>query len=213
MKMKWLRIILPIFFSVGLILCISSVAYAADPLDVDIVVVGDDPDVGVGIHGDDPDVGVDIYGDNAEVWINGQNLNEPTAVYNIQGGSSGFAGSWVNQRILDSLAPLESWLESQAAVLDLTMDGLAKLILLVQEHGSEIGTLGESFNSQGRVASILESASDQRMRDLEEQQAQLMAELNQLTDSTNRTLLIIIGAFSLVVIALATGLVLLWRRH
>lgn len=203
MKMKWLRIILPIFLSVGLILCIGSVAYAADPgLDVDIDIVGDDADVGV-----------DIYGDNAEVWINGQNLNEPTAVYNIQGGSSGFDGSWVNQRILDSLAPFQSWAEEQNAGLDLTMDGLAKLILLVQEHSSEISTLGESFDSQGRVAGILESASDERMRALEDQQAQLMAEINQLTDSHNRTLAIIIGAFSLVVIALATGLVLLWRRH
>lgn len=205
MKMKWLRIILPIFFSVGLILCIGSVAYADPGLDVDIDIVGDDADVGV-----------DIYGDNAEVWINGQNLNEPTAVYNIQGGSTGFDsgwGTWVNRRISDSLAPLQFWAEGQTAGLNLTAEGLAKLILLVQEHSSEISTLGESFNSQGRVASILESASDQRMRALEEQQAQLMAELNQLTDSHNRTLAIIIGAFSLVVIALAAGLVLLWRRH
>ena len=205
MKMKWLRIILPIFFSVGLILCIGSVAYADPGVDVDIVIVGDDPDVGV-----------DIYGDNAEVWINGQSLNEPTAVYNIQGGNSGFDsgwGAWVNRRISDSLAPLQFWAEGQTAGLNLTAEGLAKLILLVQEHSSEISTLGESFNSQGRVASILESASDQRMRDLEEQQAQLTAEINLLTDSHNRTLAIIIGAFSLVVIALAAGLVLLWRRH
>ena len=207
-KMKWLRIILPIFLSVGMILCIGSVAYAADPpdpgLDVDIVVVGDNPDVGV-----------DIYGDNAEVWINGQNLNNPTAVYNVIGGG-GFDNGWVNQRISDSLAPLESWAEGQAAELNLTMDGLAKLILLVQEHSSEIGTLAESLDSQGHVASIKESASDQRIRTLESQQAQITAEINHLTDSdnrTNRTLAIIIGAFSLVVISLATGLVLLWRRH
>jgi len=206
--MKWLRIILPIFPLVGMLFCISSVAYAADPpdpgLDVDIVVVGDNPDVGV-----------DIYGDNAEVWINGQNLNNPTAVYNVIGGG-GFDSGWVNRRISDSLAPLESWAEFQTAGLDLTMDGLAKVILLVQEHSSEIGVLAESFDSQGRVASILESASDQRIRTLESQQAQITAEINHLTDSdnrTNRTLAIIIGAFSLVVIGLATGLVLLWRRH
>ncbi len=203
MKMKWLRIILPIFLSVGMILCISSVAYA-DEEDENITVV---------VVGDNPDVGVDIYGDNAEVWINGQNLNEPTAVYNVQSVSSGYDSGWVNRRISDSLAPFQSWAEGQTAGLNLTAEGLAKLILLVQEHSSEISTLAESFDSQGRVASILESASDQRMRDLEEQQAQITAELNQLTDSHNRTLAIIIGAFSLVVIGLAAGLVLLWRRH
>jgi len=72
--------------------------------------------------------------------------------------------------------------------------------------------LAESLDSQGHVASLMESASEQRMSTLESQQAQITAEVNDLRDAHNRILAIIIGAFSLVVIGLVAGFVLLWRR-
>ncbi len=196
--MKWLRIISAAFLVVGILLCISSVAYAADPpdpgLDVDIAVVGDNPKVDMG-----------IYGNNPQVWINGHNLNDPFAVYNVLAGAD---TGWVNQRI----APLESWISEYGDTVDLTVEGLARVILLVQEHSSEISTLAELLDSQGHVASIMESASEQRISTLESQQAQITADVNHLTDSYNRKLAIIIGAFSLVVSGLAAGLVVLWRR-
>ena len=201
--MKWLRIILPIFLIMGMLLGISSVAYADDPgLDVDIDILGDNPDVGV-----------DIYGDNAEVWINGQNLNEPTAIYNIQGGSPGVDYSWVNQRISDAIAPFQSWVEGRVAGLDLTMEGLAKVILLAQSNESILGTLVSLSDEYGNRLTDLESETAYLGKRADALDAKITAEVNHLTDSFNRTLAIIIGAFSLVVIGLVTGLVLLWRRH
>ncbi|MBA7681102.1 hypothetical protein ES703_89430 [subsurface metagenome] len=199
--MKWFRIILPIFLSVGMILCIGSVAYADPDLDVDIDIVGDDADVGV-----------DIYGDNAEVWINGQNLNEPTAVYNILGGG-GVDGGWVNRRISEALAPLQFLAEGQVAGLNLTAEGLAKVIVLAQSNESMLGTLVFLFDEHGNRLTDLESLTAYLGEQADALDAQITAEINHLTDSHNRTLAIIIGAFSLVVIGLAAGLVLLWRRH
>jgi len=202
--MKWLKIVFAAFLVVGIFLCISSVAYAADPpgpgLDVDIVVAGDNPNVDL-----------DIFGDNPQVWINGHNLNDPVAVYTIRGGGGVDIG-WVNQRIGEELAPFQSWVSEYGDTVELTVEGLARVILLVQEHSSEISTLAESLDSQGHVASLMESASEQRMSTLESQQAQITAEVNDLRDAHNRILAIIIGAFSLVVIGLVAGFVLLWRR-
>ena len=202
--MKWFRIIFAAFLLVAMLLGVSSVAYADpgdDPgLDVDIVVVGDNPNVDMG-----------IYGDNPQVWINGHNLNDPFVVYNALGAGADMV--WVNQRIDEELASfLQSWISEYGDTVDLTVEGLARVISLVQEHSSEIRNLEASLDSQGHVAGIWESDSAQRISTLESQLAQVTANLNDLEDSYNLKLAIIIGAFSLVVIGLATGLVMLWRQ-
>jgi hypothetical protein len=206
--MKYLSIGLVVILMVAILLFAAPV-YADD---------GEDPGINADIvvAGDNPDVGVDILGDNADVWINGKSLSDIigsfTSLYTVQGGSVGVNGGWVQQKISEALAPLQSWAESQTAGLDLTMEGLAKVIQMLQEHSSQITNLAESLDSQGHVASLRESASVQRMSNLESQQAQFAAKLNDLEDSYNMKLITIIGAFSLVVIGLAIVSALLWRR-
>lgn len=217
--MKWLRIILPIFFLVGMLLGVSSVAYADDPpdgdpgIEVDITVMGDNPDVNVDVLGEDSEVTVNTTG--TEVWINGQNLNDPTAVYNIQGGGSAVDGGWVKKKIGQAVGPLYSWIEESGAKLGLAIDGLAKVILLAQNNESELETQTSLVDTHDNRLTSLESESvnlGEQVDALEAQDAAIRARVNYLTAYYNRILAIIIGAFSLVVIGLGAGLFLTRRR-
>jgi hypothetical protein len=236
--MKWLRIILPIFLLVGMLLCINSVAYAdpgdeqpeGDPgdggnpgdgsgLNVNVTVVGDNPNVNMDVLGENSEVTVNTTG--TEVWINGQNLNEPTAVYNNSYSSASAMG--VRRVVKDVMFP---YMDDIWSRLNLTADGLAKVIQLAQHNESELDSqislvdthddkltnLGSETTSLGERVAALEA----RDAALEAQdaaiQAQITANVNYLIASYNRLLLIIIGAFSLVVIGLGAGLFLLWRR-
>jgi uncharacterized protein YciI len=230
--MKWLRIILPIFLIMGMLLCFSSVAYADDPagdpppepppdpppgLNVNVTVVGNNSEVGVDLYGDDNTANVEFHSENPTVYINGQNLNEPIAVYNIQNyGGGGVDGDWVKQKISQALAPIQSWAEETAARLGLTMDGLAKVILLAQDNEAELDTQISLLDTHEDRLTTLESETaslGERVDALEAQDAAIQAEINYLRDYYNSMLLIIIGAFSVVVIGLGAGLFLVWRRN
>lgn len=222
--MKWFRIILATFLLVGMLLSISSVAYADDG-DNDSSIV----------------VEITIDGENPEVWINGQNLNEPTVIH--QGG--GASSAWVRDRINQALSPLYSWMDEYGVKTELSAAGLAKVILLVQENESQQFLL---FDKYGNRLTDLESNLEERIKTLEAQDAAIEAQqlardnyltayydrmeeriktieaqrlardnyltayYNSLTAYYNRMLVIVIGAFTLVVIGLATVLGILWRR-
>jgi len=117
-------------------------------LDVDIGIVGDNPDVDIGIEGNNAEVNVGVSGDNSEVYINGQNLNEPTVIHqatviNQEGG--GVDSSWVKKKINEVLNPIYLWMEESGAKLGLTMDGLAKMILLIGEPNPP-STIADTLN-------------------------------------------------------------------
>ena len=223
--MKWLRIIFAAFLLVGMLLGVSSVAYAdpgdEDPgIEVDIVVVGDNPKVGVDVTGQNSEVTVNTTG--TEVWINGQNLNEPTAVYNSSSNSSA-SSMGVRRLVKDVMFPYmsETW-----ARLNLTADGLAKVILLAQYNESELETQISLADTHDNRLTSLESGTaslGERVHALEAQdaaleaqdaatQAYIVAVQDYLKADYNRKLITIIGAFSLVVIGLGVGLFLLRRQ-
>ena len=214
--MKWLRIILPIFLIMGMLLC-PIVAYAddgdeeEDGLNVDITVVGDNSEVGVDLYGDDNTADVNFHSENPTVYINGQNINEPTVIH--EGG--GVGGGWVKSKINQALAPVQSWAEETAARLGLTMDGLAKVILLAQDNESELEASFSQLGGHSERLTTLESETaslGEQVDALEAQDAAITARVNYLTAYYNRILLTIIGAFSLVVIGLIIGLVVVARR-
>jgi hypothetical protein len=115
----------------------------------------------------------------------------------------------------------ETW-----ARLNLTADGLAKVILLAQSNESELDTQTSLVDTHDSRLTSLESETaslGERVDALEAQdaaleaqdaatQAYIVAVQDYLRADYNRKLIIIIGAFSLVVIGLGAGLFLLWRR-
>ena len=211
--MKWFRLMLPIFLIVGMLLC-PIVAYADDGeesgLDVDITVVGDNPDVTVDVLGENAEVTVNTTG--TEVWINDQNLNEPTVIY--QGGG-GVSGSWVKSKINQIVEPLYSFAGEAQAKISLVADGLAKVILLAQDNESELETQTSLVDTHDNRLTSLESETanlGERVDAVEAQDAAIRARVNYLTAYYNRMLAIIIGAFSVVVIGLGAGLFLTRRR-
>ena len=225
--MKWLRIIFAAFLVVGMLLGVSSVAYADDPpgdpgLNVDITISGDNPNVNADVLGANSQVTVNTSG--TEVWINGQNLNEPTVIHQGSGTMGpredellGYAEDpYARNEIGEVILP---WIEEAKARVDLVTEGLAKVILLAQENESELDTQVSLLEGHNERQTTLESETaslGERVNALEAQdaviQAQITAKVNYLIASYNRMLIIIIGAFSLVVIGLGASLFLLWRR-
>lgn len=236
--MKLLRIMLATFLVVGMLLGASSIAYAEEPQDpppdppqgdppppdpsiqVDILVEGENPEVNVGVAGDNPDLNIGIGGDNPNVNINGQNLNEPTAVYNVTyGGGGGVDGSWVKKKIGQAVNPLYSWMDEYGAKMELAANGLAKVIFLAQDNESKVETQISLTDEYGNRLTELESDSaylGKRVKTLEAQdeviKAYVVARDNYLRAYYSRILVTIVVLFSVIVLGLAAGLGVLWRR-
>lgn len=226
--MRCLGLMLAIFLLMGMFLGISSPAYADDGdedsgLDVDIVIVGDNADVEVDVIGEDSEVTVNTTG--TEIWINGQNINEPTVI--IRKGDSGTSKGWIRKRINQAVGPLYSWFDDAGAVISLTADGLAKVILTIQDQDSQ---LGETSTSIGEIIAELEAQNtqlsghedrltglDEKVKSLELQdentQAFVRDYANYLRADYDRKLMAIVILFSVVAIGLVIGLVILGRRR
>ena len=240
--MKWLRIILPIFLIMGMLFCINSVAYAdpgdappeGDPGDggnpgdgsgyVNVTVVGNNSEVGVDLYGDDNTANVNFHSENPSVNINGRNLNDPIAVYNVSNTYAGASNMGVRRVVKDVMFPYmqETWDR-----LNLTADGLAKVIKLAQSNESDIAnidsqisnSISDRLNDQGERLTALELEAASQAGQIETLKAQdeaikayIVAVEDYLRADYNRKLITIIGAFSVVVIGLAIGLYLTRRR-
>jgi len=215
--MKWFSLAFVILLLVGMLLGSSSVAYADDGedggIDVDITITGDNPDVGIGITGDNPDV-----------WVNGQNLNEPTAVYNVSNNVSA-SPMGVRRLVKDVMFP---YMDDVWARLNLTAEGLAKVIILAQSNESGIVTIFEKIgnhiptrlDAQDERLTALESDATYQLGQIETLEAQdeaikayIAANTEYLRADYNRKLTMIVIPFSVVIIGLAIGLGLLWKRR
>lgn len=211
--MKSVKIILPLLLLAMLLF--PTVAYADDPpddpgLDVDIVVVGGNADVEVDVAGEDSEVTVNTAG--TEVWINGQNLNQPTVIH--QGGG-GVGGSWVKKRIGQAVGPLYSWMDEYTAKVELAANGLAKVIFLAQGNEATLEAQISLSDEHGSRLTSLESETaylEEQVDALQDQDAQITARVNYLRAYYNRILVTIVILFSVVIIGLAVGLGMLWRR-
>ena len=222
--MKWLRILLPIFLILGMLLCISPVAHADDGdddggLNVDITVTGDNPDVNVDVPGQDAKVTVNTGG--TEVYLNGQNINEPTVIHST------------SIRTLDKTArqlisELDALLGEYGAGLNLTANGLAKLIILVQGQDSALSDMSQDLDeytarlddvADGQVAGLndqfsylsgriwdLESRHNALATEVEDEQAAMLEKLDRMELDYTRKLLIMAGVFLAVVLGLGIGL-------
>lgn len=141
--MKWFRIFLATFLAVVAFLGVNFTAYANDPpessLKVEITIDGDNSDVRVGIGGSNP-----------EVWINGQNLNDPSIIYHESGANE----SWVKGQINEAIAALYPLIEEQAARLGLTAEGLAKVIITIQGYNSQFASASSVDRIYSRLAGV-----------------------------------------------------------
>ncbi len=220
--MKWLRILLPIFLILGMLLC-AGVAYADDGdegdneeesgLNVDVTVIGDNPDVNIDIIGEDAEVTVNTTG--TDIYLNGQNINEPTVIHK----DNGVSGGWVKKRINQAVGPIYSWAEETGARLSLTMDGLAKIIMAVKDQDSQLGETSAEVDElytglddlytrlegiDGDVAA-LEGEHDALVDEVRANHQALLFEMELMEWEYNRNLVIMAGAFLLVVMGLGIG--------
>lgn len=226
--MRYLGLMLAILLLIVTLLGVSSSVHADDGdedsgLDVDIVVVGDDADVEVDVIGDDSEVTVNTTG--TEIWINGQNLNEPTVIR--QGGNGGASKGWVRKRIDQAVGSLYSWAGDAQSRISLTADGLAKVIMTIgdqdtqlDETSTEIGELYAELEAQTAQLNAHEdrlTSLDEKVKTLDAQDAIIQAYVkdyaNYLRADYDRKLMAIVATFSAVVVGLAIGLVILGRRR
>jgi len=219
--MKWLGRLLPILLLVALLVPATAVLAEEGGLDVDIVVIGDDADVGVDIHGDD-----------AEVWINGQNLAEPTVIRIVD--RRGASKKWVSKQLDQVIGPLYSWVDTLLPQVALTVDGLAKVIILAQSTESELEILASYSREYGEILDWHSGRLDNQdnsLADLRTEIRELDAKIS-LLSSQNRLMvkttatslevlraeyygnfLILLVGFSVIVLALWVGLMLVARKR
>ena len=103
---------------------LGTTVLASDPITVDVVVLGDDPTVTV-----------EADGDGATIYINGQDIQEPTVKkYRIE-------NPYDDAMLIEDISNLEALLEEAGMNLTVTSDGLAKVILVIGEHTSNLREL------------------------------------------------------------------------
>jgi len=103
---------------------LGTTVLASDPISVDVVVLGDDPTVTV-----------EADGEGATIYINGQDIQQPTVYeYRIE-------NSYNDAMLKEDISELEMLLEEAGMNLTVTSDGLAKVILVIGEHTSNLREL------------------------------------------------------------------------
>lgn len=118
------KLTIAIVLGIVMILAFGSATLADDPITVDIVVLGEDPTVTVLADGS-----------GAIVYINGVDIQQPV-VY-----------SYSTENPYDDTV-LKSSLELMSDAIDITSDGLSKVILVIQEHTSNItGLLNQIYHN------------------------------------------------------------------
>lgn len=176
--MKWLGRLLPILLLVALLM--SATAILADEggesnndedsegggLDVGIVIVGDEPDVDIAIVGDDPDIALDVGGDNPAIYLDGRDINQPIVI-RIK-SSSGISKTKLRDYVKQALAPVHIFIDEAAYRIDLTSEGLAKLITVVETTNSSNATSLEEIQGElDELEKVLEREKTSRECNLE----------------------------------------------
>ncbi len=113
-----------------------------NPVVVDIVIVGTDSTVTVEANGDD-----------ATLYINGQNLAEPTVIRRTKIYEYYIDNPYNDNALKGNIHSLEALLGETGTILAVTNDGLAKIILVIGEHtGNLRELLGlATLNAEGSI--------------------------------------------------------------
>jgi len=132
---------------------------ASDPIIVDVVVLGDDPTVTV-----------EADGEGATIYINGQDIQQPTVKkYTIE-------NPYNDATLKEAISNLETLLEGTGMNLEVTSDGLAKVILVIGEHASNLRELlgitnqneEDSVSRDNELLSRVENQNSQILQLVEE---------------------------------------------
>ena len=142
--MKKLRLIWTI--PVLLLLLVPLPVYADEGCDGDC-----DMEVNIGVSGNSevdvftgPNSEVGVYpGENNDVYINGQDINEPTVIVKNINKSSVNYSTYYSSR----LSKLEYWRTETTDVIQMTMDGLAKLIMVSEDKNGELEILSQRLDT------------------------------------------------------------------
>lgn len=196
-----------------MILLPCSTAFADDGISVD-----------VDIYGDDPTVTVNADGNNPAVYINGQDIQKPTAYYYA------YENDYDDTDLVEGLQSLRSMLESSEATLITTSEGLVAVIQVLDEHTSnlrevfeyskevenksvsranEIASMGREQDSRIlEMADVLNSSLDStennamRIAELEKSFAEHEKKFGELESDFNRKLAILGGLLGACVLTL-----------
>jgi len=184
---KVIRISLVFFLVAVLFLCLGpAVLYADDgegdeenSLNVGIGIIGDNPNVDIGIEGDNPKVNVDVQGDNSEIYLNDRNIEIPTEVHqtytteNYTTVVQGVNKSEVKGEINEALNPINYWIGDLEGRLGLTMDGFAKMILLIGDPNQISSSIIENLNNHSDELEKQGSELERQGSELEKQGSEL----------------------------------------
>lgn len=88
--------------------------------------------VDINVVGDSPTVNVDADGNNPSVYINGQDIQKPTAYYYA------YENNYDDRAIVEGLQTLKVMLESTEMNLITTSEGLVAVIQVLDEHTSNL---------------------------------------------------------------------------
>ena len=183
MKRKILTAALSMVLAIVALSMVTGNVYADDPppLDVDIAIVGDDADVEV-----------DIYGDNPDVYINGQDIQEPT----VYAYTAIIANLYDDSALWDALGNIYEGANGQQdalggieANLGLLSEGLGKAILALESHNSSISKLAKELEGleirTNTSLALLDTIDKELASDIKDLEARLLEEIPLLEESLN----------------------------
>jgi len=126
------RIAIALVISLVAVFLLGTTVLAADPPDPEEPIVVD-----IVILGDDPTVTVEADGDNATIYINGQDIQEPT----VKVESYRIENPYNDAKLKVAISDLTGLLESTGLDVSVISNGLAKVILVIGEHTDNLREL------------------------------------------------------------------------
>lgn len=160
------RLVAAVVVGIMAVCLFGTTALADDPINVDIVVVGDGPVVTVNADGDDP-----------SVFINGQDIQEPTVIKKNYGAST---------RLKNEVKTLGVLLGETSANLAVTSDGLVNALLAIGEHTSNLRELlgltnqnAENFTNKDKELTAMQENQDSAILQLDNDLTELRGSLEE----------------------------------
>ena len=161
-------------------LCICSPAFAGDGdegMEVNIGISGDS-EVTVNT-GDDSEVGVNT-GANNNVYLNGQDINEPTVINHYQS-----VGTNYNMSYSRRLTKLEYWESNTQGTVQIIADGLAKLIIDYEQGKIDPAELDAQLTALETTISTLDAKSGLLKTDINTELSSQRTEYLAMIDNLN----------------------------